>query len=152
MLTEQALLLFKERLFLLVLLVQIYACFFTVRSGNNSSKLATFVTGYRRQVEALLSALFLCHKPVALTGAIEALSAPVKQYTELRWLACCVRRDRRLVIELRFGACTCCHFRALLLQNFAAKRTASILTCHLLTSTLKRKANFVLLLRAIDKW
>jgi len=68
LLTEQALLLFKERLFLLVLLVQIYACFFTVRSGNNSSKLATFVTGYRCQVEALLSDILsqIQHLPIEM--------------------------------------------------------------------------------------
>ena len=41
------------------------------------------------QVGALLSALCHCHRPVAFTGAIhalEALSAPVKQYTG-SWLA-----------------------------------------------------------------
>jgi len=69
-----------------------YACCFTDKTGYYKSKRVSqaivvyvFRVPHSCQVGAVLSALFQCHRPVAVTDAthaLQALVAPVKPYTE----------------------------------------------------------------------
>jgi len=77
-----------------------YACCFTDKTGilqvkagwfyriprvSQAIVVYVFRVPHSCQVEAVLSALFQCRRPVAVTGAthaLQALIAPVKPYTE----------------------------------------------------------------------